>query len=56
LPVFLVAGLLADEGDRSADGAFAENRVLRIRHQRFCRRDHGIEGVERLGLGLPGLG
>jgi len=42
LPVFLVAGLLADEGDRSADRAFAQDRTRRARHQRLRCRDHGV--------------
>jgi hypothetical protein len=56
LPVLLVAGLLANKGDRSADGTLSQNRALRAWHQRLCGRHHGIEGVERLGLGVPGLG
>jgi len=56
LPVLLVARLLADEGDRGADGTFAQDRTRRARHQRLCCRDHGVEFVERLGFGLPCLG
>jgi len=56
LPVLLVAGLLADEGDRSAEGTFAQNRTRRARHQRLRCRDHGVERIERLGFGLPCLG
>ena len=52
LPVLLVAGLLADEGDRGADGTFAQNRTRRARHQRLRCRDHGVERIERLWLGL----
>ncbi len=50
LPVFLVARLLADEGDRGADGTFAQDRTRRTRHQRLCCRDHGVERFERLRL------
>jgi hypothetical protein len=50
LPVFLVARLLANEGDRSADGTFAKDRTRRARHQRLGCRDHGVERVQRLRL------
>jgi hypothetical protein len=34
-PVLLMPGLLTDESDRSADGAFARHRACRSRHNRL---------------------
>jgi hypothetical protein len=45
LVVFLVARLLANEGDRGADWTFAQHCTRRARHEGFGCCDHGIERI-----------
>lgn len=43
LQVFLIAGLLADKGERSADRTFAKDGLVATVNHRFGRGDHPVQ-------------